>query len=66
MKDSDQIKALAVAIKEKDNQIKMLLAKQGNHEVQIAEYSEIVKELSEKLKDYENTYGRVFRPARNI
>ena len=66
MKESDQIKALAVAIEEKDNQIKMLLAKQVNHEVQIAEYSEIVKELSEKLKNYENTYGRVFKPARNI
>ena len=66
MKESDQIKALAVAIEEKDNQIKMLLAKQGNHEVQIAEYSEIVKELSEKVKNYENTYGRVFKPARNI
>ena len=66
MKESDQIKALAVAIEEKDNQIKMLLAKQGNHEVQISEYSEIVKELSEKLKNYENTYGRVFKPARNI
>lgn len=65
MKESDQIKALAVAIEEKDNQIKMLLAKQGNHEVQIAEYSEIVKELSEKLKAYENSYGRVFKPARN-
>jgi hypothetical protein len=47
-------------------EIKMLQAKVGNHEVQIAEYSQIVKELSDKLKLYESKYGTVFRPARNI
>jgi len=61
MKNADQIKALAVAIEEKDNQIRMLLAQRGNHEVQIAEYRQIVKELSDKLKLYETKYGTVFR-----
>ena len=65
MKNSDQIKALAVAIDEKDHQIRMLLAQQGNQEVQISEYREIVKELSGKLKLYENKYGTVFKPSRN-
>ena len=64
MKNADQIKALAVAIEEKDNQIRILLAQQGNHEVQIAEYRQIVQELSDKLKLYESKYGIVFRPAR--
>ena len=65
MKNADQIKALAVAIEEKDNQIRMLMAQQGNYEVQIAEYRQIVKELSEKLELYEQKYGTVFKPARN-
>jgi hypothetical protein len=64
MKNADQIKALAVAIEDKDNQIRMLLAQQGNHEVQIAEYRQIVKELSDKLELYESKYGTVFRPSR--
>ena len=65
MKNADQIKALTVAIEEKDNQIRMLMAQQGNHEVQIAEYRQIVKELSDKLKLYESKYGTVFKSARN-
>ena len=65
MKNTDQIKALAVAIEEKDNQIRILMAQQGNHEVQIAEYRQIVKELSDKLKLYESKYGTVFKSARN-
>ena len=65
MKNTDQIKALAVAIEEKDNQIRMLLAQQGNHEVQIAEYRQIVRELSDKLELYESKYGTVFKSARN-
>ncbi len=64
MRNSDTIKALAVSIEEKDNQIRLLLAQQGNNEVQIAEYRQIVKELSDKLKLYESKYGTVFRPAR--
>jgi hypothetical protein len=66
MKNADQIKALAVSIEEKDNQIRMLMAQQGNHEVQIAEYRQIVKELSDKLKLYESKYGTVFKSSRNI
>ena len=66
MNTTDQIKALAVSIEEKDNQIRMLLAQQGNHEVQIAEYRQIVQELSDKLKLYESKYGTVFKSARNI
>ena len=61
MNKSDQIKALAVAIEEKDNQIRMLLAQQGNHEVQISEYRQIVRELSDKIRMYEHKYGMVFR-----
>ena len=64
MKNTDQIKALAVAIEDKDNQIRMLMAQQGNHEVQIAEYRQIVRELSDKLELYESKYGTVFRPSR--
>ena len=65
MKNADQIKSLAVAIEDKDNQIRMLLAQQGNHEVQIAEYRQIVKELSDKLELYESKYGTVFKSSRN-
>ena len=65
MNNADQIKALAVSIEEKDNQIRMLLAQQGNHEVQIAEYRQIVKELSDKLELYESKYGTVFKSSRN-
>ena len=64
MKNTDQIKALAVAIEEKDNQIRVLLAQQGNHEVQIAEYRQIVKELSDKLKLYEQKFGTVFKSSK--
>ena len=65
MKNTDQIKALAVAIEEKGNQIRILMAQQGNHEVQIAEYRQIVKELSDKLELYESKSGTVFKPSRN-
>ena len=65
MKTGDQIKALAVAIEEKENLIRKLTRELGNLEVQNADYQQIVKELSDKLKLYENKYGTVFRPARN-
>jgi hypothetical protein len=65
MRDADQIKALAVAIEDKENIIRKLTAQVGNLEVQNADYSQIVKELSDKLKLYENKYGTVFKPARN-
>jgi hypothetical protein len=65
MRDADQIKALAVAIEDKENIIRKLTAQVGNLEVQNADYSQIVKELSDKLKLYENKHGTVFKPARN-
>tara|TARA_B100001093_G_C26530801_1_gene885945 strand:+ start:368 stop:547 length:180 start_codon:yes stop_codon:yes gene_type:complete len=49
----------------KDN-IKLLKAQLGNLEVQVAEYQQIVKELSDKLSLYENNYGAVFKPSRSI
>ena len=63
MNATDQIKALAVAIEEKDNIIRKLSAQLGSHEVQIADYQQIVKELSDKLKLYENKYGAVFKSS---
>tara|TARA_R110000803_G_scaffold169041_1_gene232088 strand:- start:713 stop:913 length:201 start_codon:yes stop_codon:yes gene_type:complete len=63
MKNTDQIKALAVAIEEKEHIIKKLSAELGNLEVQIAEYRQIVQELSDKLKLYENKYGTVFKSS---
>ena len=61
MTDADQIKALVVAIEEKDQQIRKLLAQQGSDEVQISEYRQIVQELSQKLQNYERLYGTVFK-----
>ena len=66
MKNEDQIRSLVVAIEDKENIIRKLTAEVGNLEVQNADYSQIVQELSDKLKLYENKYGTVFRPARNI
>ncbi len=37
-----------------------LQAEVGNLEVQVAEYRQIIKELTEKLQAYENKYGSVF------
>ena len=44
---------------------KRLQAEVGNLQVQVAEYRQIVQELSDKLRLYENKYGTVFRPTRN-
>ena len=48
-----------------DLEIKKLKAEVGNLKVQNADYSQIVQELSNKIKNYENKYGTVFRPSRN-
>ena len=40
-----------------------LLAKVRNLEVQIAEYQQIIKELSDKIKLYEQKYGSVFKKS---
>ena len=45
---------------------KRLQAEVGNLQVQVAEYRQIVQELTKKLEAYENKYGRVFKPSRNI
>ena len=52
--------------KESRKVIKQLEAQVGNLQVQNADYSQIVKELSDKLELYEKKYGVVFRSARNI
>ena len=61
MKKTDQIKSLVIALEDKENIIKKLTAELGNNDVQITDYQQIVKELSDKLKLYENKYGKVFR-----
>lgn len=63
MNKNDQIQSLAIAIEEKELIIKKLEAELGNYDVQIGEYQQIVKELSDKLKLYENKYGKVFKSA---
>ena len=50
--------------KESKTIINKLEAQVGNLQVQTAHYQQIVKELSDKLKLYENKYGTVFRPSR--
>ena len=52
--------------KESRKVIKQLEAQVGNLQVQNADYSQIVKELSDKLELYEKKYGVVFRSSRNI
>ena len=47
------------------DEVKLLRAQIGNLEVQVADYQQIVKDLSDKLSLYENKYGTVFRPSRN-
>ena len=51
-------------IKDLKLEIKMLRAQIGNLEFQNAEYSQIVKELSDKLRLYEEINGSVFKPSR--
>jgi len=65
MNKEDQIRSLVVAIEEKENIIRKLTAELGNLEVQNADYSQIVKELSDKLTLYESKYGTVFKSSRN-
>ena len=48
------------------DEVRLLRAQIGNLEVQVADYQQIVKELSDKLSVYEKKYGTVFRPAKNI
>ena len=48
------------------DEVRLRRAQIGNLEVQVADYQQIVKELSDKLSRYEKKYGSVFLPARNI
>ena len=50
-------------IEEKDIQIKKLCAEIGNLEFQISDYRQIVKELSDKLSNYETLHGTVFKAS---
>ena len=63
MKNEDQIRSLVVAIEDKDNTIKKLSAQVGNLKVQNADYSQIVKDLSDKVTLYEKKYGAVFKSS---
>ena len=45
---------------DKEDNLKILRAKVGNLEVQISEYQQIVKELTEKLEAYDEKMGSVF------
>ena len=47
------------------DETKLLKAQLGNLEVQVSEYQQIVKELSDKLKQYEKKYGSVFIRSSN-
>jgi hypothetical protein len=46
------------------DEIRLLKIQLGNLEVQITDYQQIVKELSDKLRLYEEINGSVFRPSR--
>ena len=46
------------------DEIRLLKIQLGNLEVQITDYQQIVKELSDKLRLYEEINGSVFRSAR--
>ena len=43
----------------RENNVKLLKAQIGNLEVQVKDYQQIVKELSDKLKLYEQKHGTV-------
>ena len=62
--NQDRLAALALEIKQKDLEIRKLSAQVGNLEFQNAEYSQIVKELSDRLRLYEEINGSVFKSAR--
>ena len=50
---------------DKEDNIKILRAKIGNLEVQISEYQQIIKELTEKLEAYNQKIGSVFVKSKN-
>jgi cell division protein FtsL len=62
--NQDRLEALALEVEQKNTEIRQLSAQVGNLEFQNAEYSQIVKELSDRLRLYEEINGVVFKPAR--
>ena len=48
-------------IDDKTAQIKKLCAEIGNLEYQITDYQQIVKELSERLSNYESLHGTILK-----
>ena len=50
----------------RENNVKLLKAQIGNLEVQVTDYQQIVIELSDKLKLYEQKHGTVFKRSKNI
>jgi cell division protein FtsL len=62
--NQDRLEALALEVQQKDLEIRKLSAQVGNLEFQNAEYSQIVKELSDRLRLYEEINGSVFRSSR--
>jgi|TARA_A100001011_G_scaffold304378_1_gene318675 archaellum component FlaC len=61
MNKSEQIKSLCITVEDQSNVINKMTAEIGNYDVQIAEYRQIIQELSNKLKMYESKYGKVFK-----
>jgi len=47
------------------DELRLLKAQIGNLEVQVSEYRQIVKELTDKLRLYEEINGSVFKASRN-
>ena len=50
---------------DKENNLELLKAQIGNLEVQVSEYQQIVKELTEKLQAYDKKMGSVFVKSDN-
>ena len=61
MNKSEQLKSLCITVEDQSNVINKMTAEIGNYDVQIAEYRQIIQELSNKLKMYESKYGKVFK-----
>tara|TARA_B100001109_G_scaffold49505_1_gene39878 strand:+ start:498 stop:734 length:237 start_codon:yes stop_codon:yes gene_type:complete len=59
--EDDNTLDLHIKLTEANDTIRKLHGQIGNLEVQNADYSQIVQELSDKLKLYENKYGTVFK-----
>ena len=45
------------------DEVRLLKAQIGNLEVQVSDYQQIVKELTDKIRRYEKKYGSVFTRA---